>query len=309
MKIRLATRGSRLALWQAEHVARLLNNAGLATEVVPMQTTGDAVQDRSLAKIGAKGVFTAELEESLRRGETHLAVHSAKDVQSSIPHELELLAFLEREQVNDVVLSYNEHFSLDRPGIVLGTSSTRRKAQLRRFYPHAETAEARGNLQTRLRKLEEGQYDALVLAYAGVHRMGYDHLVRHVLPASQFVPATGQGSIAIECAANLDEALKSQLKAALDHPATHTCLLAERAFLHTMEGGCSIPSFALATLASSGALRLHGGLISLDGEEYVEDIQQVNSVAEAHALGVAVADSVLARGGREILASIREHRG
>ncbi|MBD2767114.1 hydroxymethylbilane synthase [Hymenobacter sp. BT664] len=308
MIIRLATRGSRLALWQTEHVAQLLHNAGFATEIVPMQTTGDAVQDRSLAKIGAKGVFTEELEESLRRGETHLAVHSAKDVQSSIPRELELLAFLEREQVNDVVLSYNEQFSLDKPGIVLGTSSTRRKAQLRRFYPYADTAEARGNLQTRLRKLEEGQYDALVLAYAGVHRMGYDHLVRAVLPTDQFVPATGQGSIAVECAANLDGALKNQLKAALDHPATHACLLAERAFLHTMEGGCSIPSFALATLEGD-ALRLHGGLISLDGEEYVEEIQRVDSAAEAYALGVAVAESVLARGGREILASIREHRG
>jgi len=306
--IRLATRASRLALWQTEHVASLLHAAGFTTEIVPMQTTGDAVQDRSLAKIGAKGVFTQELEESLLRGDTHLAVHSAKDVQSSIPRELELLAFLEREQVNDVVLSFNEHFSLDKPGIVLGTSSTRRKAQLRRFYPHAETAEARGNLQTRLRKLEEGQFDALVLAYAGVHRMGYEHLVRHTLPVHQFVPATGQGSIAIECAADLDEALKARLKAALDHPATHTCLLAERAFLHTMEGGCSIPSFALATLAG-GRLRLHGGLISLSGEEYVEEIQTVETAAEARALGVSVADSVLARGGREILASIREHRG
>ncbi len=307
--IRLATRASRLALWQTEHVASLLQQAGFETEVVPMQTTGDAVQDRSLAKIGAKGVFTQELEDSLLRGDTHLAIHSAKDVQSSIPRELELLAFLEREQVNDVVLSFDEHFSLDKPGIVLGTSSTRRKAQLRRFYPHAETAEARGNLQTRLRKLEEGQFDALVLAYAGVHRMGYEHLVRHTLPAHQFVPATGQGSIAVECAAALPAALKAQLKAALDHPATHTCLVAERAFLHTMEGGCSIPSFALATLDGAGGLRLHGGLISLSGEEYVEEIQTTASVAGAHALGVAVADAVLARGGREILASIREHRG
>ncbi|WP_310392363.1 hydroxymethylbilane synthase [Hymenobacter sp.] len=309
MTIRLATRASRLALWQTEHVASLLHAAGFVTEIVPMQTTGDAVQDRSLAKIGAKGVFTEELEVSLRRGETHLAVHSAKDVQSSIPRDLELLAFLERERVNDVVLSFNEQFSLDKPGVVLGTSSTRRKAQLRRFYPQASTAEARGNLQTRLRKLEEGQFDALVLAYAGVHRMGYDHLVRHVLPADQFVPATGQGSIAIECAESLDETLKAQLKAALDHPATHTCLVAERAFLHTMEGGCSIPSFALATLNEKGTLCLHGGLISLSGEEYVEDIQQTETAADAHALGVSVADSVLGRGGREILASIREHRG
>ena len=307
--IRLATRGSRLALWQAEHVASLLQAAGFATEIVPMQTTGDAVQDRSLAKIGSKGVFTEELELSLLRGETHLAVHSAKDVQSSIPRELELLAFLEREKVNDVVLSYNENFSLDKEGIVIGTSSTRRKAQLRRFYPNAITAEARGNLQTRLRKLEEGQFDALVLAYAGVHRMGYDHLVRMVLPITQFVPATGQGSIAIECAATLDESLKARLKAALDHADTHTCLLAERAFLHTMEGGCSIPSFALATLDDNRALRLHGGLISLDGEEYVEEILGAEAGGNAQALGVAVADSVLGRGGREILASIREHRG
>ncbi|MDB5234471.1 MAG: porphobilinogen deaminase [Hymenobacter sp.] len=309
MTIRLATRASRLALWQTEHVASLLQKAGFATEIVPMQTTGDAVQDRSLAKIGSKGVFTEELEASLLRGETHLAVHSAKDVQSSIPRELELLAFLEREKVNDVVLSFDKHFSLDKPGIVLGTSSTRRRAQLRRFYPGATTAEARGNLQTRLRKLEEGQFDALVLAYAGVHRMGYEHLVRHTLPADKFVPATGQGSIAIECAAELDADLKAQLKAALDHPETHTCLLAERAFLHTMEGGCSIPSFALATLDGAGRLRLHGGLISLNGEEYVEEILTAQPGEDAHALGVLVADSVLARGGREILASIREHRG
>lgn len=309
MNIRLATRASRLALWQTEHVASLLQKAGFATEIVPMQTTGDAVQDRSLAKIGSKGVFTEELELSLLRGETHLAVHSAKDVQSSIPRELELLAFLEREKVNDVVLSYHENFSLDKPGIVLGTSSTRRKAQLRRYYPDATTAEARGNLQTRLRKLEEGQFDALVLAYAGVHRMGHEQLVRHTLPTDRFVPATGQGSIAVECAAELNEGLKAQLKAALDHPATHTCLLAERAFLHTMEGGCSIPSFALATLDHAGRLRLHGGLISLSGEEYVEEIQTVETASEAHALGVSVADSVLGRGGREILAGIREHRG
>jgi len=235
-------------------------------------------------------------------------VHSAKDVQSSIPADLELLAFLEREQVNDVVLSFDEHFSLDKPGIVLGTSSTRRKAQLRRFYPYATTAEARGNLQTRLRKLEEGQFDALVLAYAGVHRMGYDHLVRYQLPTTQFVPATGQGSIAIECAQTLDAELKSRLQAALDHPATHTCLLAERAFLHTMEGGCSIPSFALATLDAQGGVRLHGGLISLDGEEYVEEIQTVPTTAEARELGIRVATAVLGRGGRQILDDIRGQR-
>lgn len=306
--IRLATRASRLALWQTEHVATLLQQAGLATEIIPMQTTGDKVLDRSLAKIGAKGVFTEELEESLRRGDTHLAVHSAKDVQSTIPPDLELLAFLEREQVNDVVISLQENFNIAKPGIVLGTSSTRRKALLRRFYPQASTAEARGNLQTRLRKLEEGQYDALVLAYAGVHRMGYDGLIRHVLPTDQFVPPVGQGSIAVECSRFLDNELKAKIKQALDHPATHRCLLAERAFLRTMEGGCSIPSFALATLTPTGDIRLHGGLISLNGEEYI-DFTQTAPSAQAEGLGMAVANQVLGHGGAAILASIREHRG
>jgi len=306
--IRLATRASRLALWQTEHVASLLNQAGLATEIVPMQTVGDQVLDRSLAKIGAKGVFTEELEESLRRGETHLAIHSAKDVQSTIPPDLELLAFLERERVNDVVISFQDNFDIARPGILLGTSSTRRKALLRRFYPLANTAEARGNLQTRVRKLEEGQYDALVLAYAGVHRMGYDHLIRHQLPADRFVPPVGQGSIAVESSRFLDKDLKEKIKQALDHADTHRCLLAERAFLRTMEGGCSIPSFALASLTPAGDIHLHGGLISLSGEEYV-DYTQTAPAAQAEGLGMAVAEHVLSHGGAAILASIREHRG
>ena len=306
--IRLATRASRLALWQTEHVASLLNQAGLPTEIVPMQTTGDQVLDRSLAKIGSKGVFTEELEESLRRGDTHLAVHSAKDVQSTLPPDLELLAFLEREQVNDVVISFQENFDITKPGIVLGTSSTRRKALLRRFYPLANQAEVRGNLQTRLRKLEEGQYDALVLAYAGVHRMGYDSLIRHVLPTGQFVPPVGQGSIAVESSRLLDAALKNQIKQALDHAPTHRCLLAERAFLRTMEGGCSIPSFALATLTAAGDVHLHGGLVSLSGEEYIE-FSQTAPAAQAEGLGIAVAEHVLGHGGTAILASIREQRG
>jgi hydroxymethylbilane synthase len=306
--IRLATRASRLALWQTEHVAALLGEAGLATEIVPMQTVGDKVLDRSLAKIGAKGVFTEELEESLRLGDTHLAIHSAKDVQSTLPPDLELLAFLEREKVNDVVVSFQEDFDLTRSGVVLGTSSTRRRALLRRFYPQANLVEMRGNLQTRLRKLEEGQADALVLAYAGVHRMGYDALVRHELPTGRFVPPVGQGSIAVECSRFLDNDLKAKIKQALDHLATHRCLLAERAFLRTMEGGCSIPSFALATLTAEGHINLHGGLVSLDGEEYVDTVQTAPA-EQAEGLGMAVAERVLSHGGAAIMASIREARG
>ncbi|MBC6990729.1 hydroxymethylbilane synthase [Hymenobacter sp. BT491] len=306
--IRIGTRGSKLALWQAHHVAACLKQEQIASEIVIITTTGDVIQDRSLAKIGSKGVFTEELEESLRTGHIDVAVHSAKDVQSTIPDDLELLAFMKRERVNDVVLSFDSTFSLDRPGITLGTSSTRRKAMFRRFYPNASTAEARGNLQTRLRKLEEGQYDALVLAYAGVHRMEYDKLIRHMLPEKQFVPAAGQGSVAIECAHTLDGELKATLQRILDHPATHTCLLTERAFLRTMEGGCSIPSFALATFTTTGTLQLHGGLISLDGKQYIDETFSTVDAQQAEAMGVRLAESVLSRGGREILDAIRHHR-
>ena len=307
--IRIGTRGSQLALWQAHHVAAALAQENLPSEIVIITTKGDVVLDRSLAKIGAKGVFTEELEVALRTGHIDLAVHSAKDVQSTIPADLELLAFMRRERVNDVVVSFDPALDLHRPDLVLGTSSTRRRALLRRYYPHATTAEARGNLQTRLRKLEEGQYHALVLAYAGVHRMAYDQLIRHVLPETQFVPATGQGSVAIESARNLDPALKADLHRALDHPATHTCLSAERAFLRTMEGGCSIPSFALATFTTAGTLQLHGGLISLDGTEYLDETLRTADAGQAEALGERVAESVLSRGGQQILDDIRAAQG
>jgi hydroxymethylbilane synthase len=306
--IRIGTRGSRLALWQANHVADLLTAAGLTPEIVIITTKGDVVLDRSLDKIGSKGVFTEELEESLRTGHIDIAVHSAKDVQSTIPADLELLAFMERERVNDVVVSFDPELDLQRPDLVLGTSSTRRKAMLRRFLPHSTTAEARGNLQTRLRKLEEGQYHALVLAYAGVHRMEYDGFITHLLPETQYVPATGQGSVAIECARDLEPTLKAELHRILDHPTTHVCLATERAFLRTMEGGCSIPSFALATLSADGqAVQLHGGLISLDGQQLIEETQSAD-LAKAEQLGIRVAESVLARGGQQILDDIRRER-
>ena len=306
--IRIGTRGSKLALWQAHHVADMLAQENMPSEIVIITTKGDVLLDRSLAKIGAKGVFTEELEVSLRTGHIDLAVHSAKDVQSTIPDDLELLAFMRRERVNDVVVSFDTTLDLHRPDLVLGTSSTRRKAMLQRYYPNATTAEARGNLQTRLRKLEEGQYHALVLAYAGVHRMEYDNLIRHVLPEKQFVPATGQGSVAIECARSLDDSLKADLQRVLDHAATHTCLSAERAFLRTMEGGCSIPSFALATFTTAGAVQLHGGLISLDGSQYIDETLHTANAEQAEALGTRVAESVLSRGGQQILDEIRAVR-
>ncbi|MCJ8163988.1 hydroxymethylbilane synthase [Pontibacter sp. E15-1] len=305
--IRIGTRGSKLALWQAEATAEKLQAAGLKTELVIISTKGDQILDKSLAKIGSKGVFTEELEVSLREGEVEIAVHSAKDVQSSIPADLELVAFMEREQVNDVILSFDPNFKLERESnAVIGTSSTRRRALLKKYYPGVTTAESRGNLQTRLRKLEEKQFDALMLAYAGVVRMGYDHLIVHTFPEYEFVPAAGQGSVAIECARNLEPELKKAIKQALNHTDTHLCLLAERGFLRTMEGGCSIPSFALATLVEEG-ISITGGLISLDGQTLLQE-SLTGPTVMAEELGEQLALSILGQGGDEILRSIKAHR-
>lgn len=307
--INIGTRGSKLALWQAHAVADRLQAAGLDTEIVIISTKGDQVLDKSLDKIGSKGVFTEELEVGLRDGSIDIAVHSAKDVQSSIPDDLELVAFMEREKVNDVILSFNPDFKLERDSkVVIGTSSTRRRALLKKYYPNVTTAESRGNLQTRLQKLKDGQFDALMLAYAGVFRMGYDDLIVHTFPESEFVPAAGQGSVAVECARDLDPELKQQLKQALDHEETHVCLVAERAFLRTMEGGCSIPSFALATLTEEGKVSIQGGLVSLDGQQHLSDVFE-GSQDEAEALGVKLAETILGRGGVQILKDIREQRG
>lgn len=304
--IRIGTRGSRLALWQTHLVADLLRADGFETEVIIISTKGDQVLDKSLDKIGAKGVFTEELEESLRAGTIDIAVHSAKDLQSTLPDDLEILAFVEREKVNDVVISFDTSFRLDREQIIVGTSSTRRRALLKRYYPNVIAAESRGNLQTRLKKLEEKQFDALILAYAGVIRMKYDHLVTEVLDDDQFVPAAGQGSIAIEAAKNMELTKKFRLRACLNHDETSVCIIAERAFLRTMEGGCSIPSFALATLSGSG-LQIKGGIISLDGQVMIKERMEAPP-EEAEALGHRLAETVLLQGGDQILASMREVR-
>ncbi|WP_026461618.1 hydroxymethylbilane synthase [Adhaeribacter aquaticus] len=304
--VRIATRGSRLALWQTHFVAEKLRAAGFEVEIEVINTRGDMVLDRSLDKIGAKGVFTEELEESLRSGATDIAVHSAKDMQSVLPDDLELLAFMEREQVNDVVISFDSQFSLDREQIVVGTSSTRRRALLERYYPNVIASECRGNLQTRIQKLKEGQYDAILLAYAGVHRMQYNHLVTEILPLDKFVPAAGQGSIAIECAKTLDLNRKIAIKNCLDHEETHLCLLAERAFLRTMEGGCSIPSFALATL-EDGKIQINGGVVSLNGQQMVTDRLEAPAI-DAVLLGEKLGSNILQMGGDKILAEIRAQR-
>lgn len=304
--VKIGTRGSNLALWQANYVADLLKQEGMESEIVPIDTKGDQVLDVSISKIGSKGVFTQELEDQLLDGRIDIAVHSAKDMPSRLGEGLELIAFSVREQAQDVLLSAQTPLFLadESKKITIGTSSTRRIATLRHFYPHVKTVEVRGNLQTRIRKMEEGLCDALLLAYAGVYRMGYANLVVEHLDLNQFIPAVGQGSIAIEACTSLDSKLREAIVSACNDTATATCLLAERAYLRVLEGGCSIPVFALARLAAN-QIYLKGGILSLDGQQRIV-LELTGPHSEAEQLGEALARQVLQAGGKTILEQIKQ---
>jgi len=307
MHIRIGTRSSRLAVWQAEYIQTLLKEGGLTSELVFIETKGDLVLDRSLAKIGSKGVFTQELEDQLRDGTIDIAVHSAKDLPSSLAPDLSIIAFTEREQANDVLVSRTKTLSLGGgEAFRIGTSSTRRVAMLKHYCPHLATVDMRGNLQTRIRKLDEGQCDALLLAYAGVHRMGYDDLIIEHLPVTEFTPAVGQGSIAIEVAHSVNSAISDAIKQYVNHEPTAACLRAERGFLARLEGGCSIPSFALAHWTDEQTISLTGGLVSLNGDQLLRDTF-AGAPEEAALLGHSLAESILERGGDELLQYIRTH--
>lgn len=304
--IKIGTRGSRLALWQAYYVQNLLEKGGLSTEIVTIETKGDQILDRSLSKIGSKGVFTQELEDQLRDGRIDIAVHSAKDLQSELDEDLELVAFTERERVNDVLVSHNTSLSLGSGArFVVGTSSTRRVALLKHFYPHIRTVDMRGNLQTRLRKLEEGQCDAILLAYAGVHRMEYDSLISAHLSLNEFTPAVGQGSVAIECSREMAQSKREQVRNLLNHSETETCLLAERAFLRRLQGGCSVPVFGLATLEND-TVSMTGGVVSLDGKTLLKHTVSGSS-ANPQNIGIQLADLLLAEGAADILTQIKQN--
>jgi len=303
--IKIGTRKSKLALWQANYVADLLDAGGYQPQLVPIETKGDKIQHVALSKIGSKGVFTEELEQMLRSGEIDMAVHSAKDLQSSLPDGFEVLSFCERESPEDVIISQNT-IDLNDPSLVLGTSSTRRIALLKHYYPHIKTVDVRGNLQTRLEKLKSGQMDGLVLAYAGVKRMQYDNLVQYWFDTERFIPPVGQGSVAIEIHQNLSSAKKERIKSLTNHAHTETKLLAERAFLRKMDGGCSIPVFGYAQMEMDGQIQLDGGIASLDGKKLV---RRTVLGAQPEELGIALGEEILQSGGKQILIEIRAQLG
>jgi len=306
MLIKIGTRKSKLAMWQAYYVSDMLKKAGLESEIIPIETKGDKMLNVSIAGIGSKGVFTAELEQMLIDGDISIAVHSAKDLPSSLDDRFEIIAFTEREKVHDVLISNRTDIDLklNSKDLVIGTSSTRRIAMLKHYYPGIRTVPVRGNLQTRISKMESGLCDALMLAYAGVTRMEYGHLIREELDPYNFTTAAGQGSLAVEVSATLDLDRKKLLKEILNHPETDICLQAERAFLFTMEGGCSIPSFVWAQQKADG-MYLTGGIVSLDGTRMIrKDVMGAYGV-DSEVLGNNLAKLVLDAGGREILLEIK----
>lgn len=301
--IRVGTRKSKLAMWQTEWVCKRLNEAGLKTEIMPIDTKGDKILDVAISKIGSKGVFTDEIESKPASGDIDIAVHSAKDMASHLPDGFELIAFTQREKVNDVLVSHKK-VDLTDNAIVIGTSSTRRVAILKKHYPHIKTVDIRGNLQTRIAKMESGHCDALLLAYAGVHRMAYDRMIVATLDTKEFTPAVGQGSIAIEASNTLNENKKGKIKKALSHRETEWCIGAERAFLRKLKGGCSIPAFANTTLIGD-RLYMKAGIYSLDGSKSVRT-EQSDIKTNGEKLGVWVAEQLLSQGGDKILEEIKK---
>ncbi|MCP4521819.1 MAG: hydroxymethylbilane synthase [Cytophagales bacterium] len=303
MKINIGTRGSKLALWQAYYIEEILQAGGLETEIVIIETKGDKILDKALSKIGSKGVFTEELESALREERIDIAVHSAKDLQSSLDEDLPIIAFTEREQVNDVLVSYQSEIDLSKE-MVIGTSSTRRVALLKHYYPQLKIVDMRGNLQTRFQKLKDGACDAMVLAFAGVHRMELDSHIVHHFPTDNFVPPVGQGTVAIQSSLTCSDEKRERIRGLCNVPTTEYCLLAERAYLRKLDGGCSIPVFGNAVLEGDN-VKLVGGIVSLDGQELLKE-ELTRDKNEAEELGKELAQIISDKGGKRILEDIRK---
>lgn len=294
--IRIGTRGSALALWQAHHVKGLLEARGHAAELRVITTTGDRLLDRRLELVGGKGAFLKEIEEALAAREVDLAVHSLKDVPTQLPAGLGLCAFLERADPRDGLASRDGAF-LDAlpPGARVGTTSLRRQAQLRARRPDLEIVDLRGNVDTRLRKLREGEFDAILLAMAGVTRLGRAGEMTQVLEPDVLLPAPGQGAIALEC--RLDDRPVLDAAAALNHADTERAVTAERSFLSALGGGCNVPLGAWARPEGAG-LRLSALVAREDGSTLLRGEGLGGDPAE---LGRRVADELLARGAGALL--------
>lgn len=302
----LGTRGSTLAWQQSEWVQTRLQelNPGIAVSLQRIQTSGDKILDVPLAMVGGKGLFVKEIEDALLRGEIDLAVHSMKDVPTILPAELDILCVPPREDPRDALISRDgRKFEQLKPGARVGTSSLRRQAQLLHSRPDLKIEMLRGNLDTRLRKLREGQFDAIVLAAAGLRRLAWTQHITEYLPTDISLPAIGQGALAIEGRRN--DVHVRDLLSRLDHPPTRTTVLAERALLHRLEGGCQVPIAAHAVL-DGDRLRLDGLIASIDGTRIIRETVQ-GSAADPERLGIQLANQLLGQGGDVILKAIYGH--
>jgi len=297
---RIATRQSALALWQTEHVAARLRAAhpGLMVELVPMTTRGDRIIDRPLSEIGGKGLFLKELEVAMLAGEADAAVHSLKDVPMNLDGPFELAAILERADPFDAFVSerYTDIDALPA-GAKVGTSSLRRQSQLRARRPDLQLVDLRGNVNTRLAKLAAGEYDAIILACAGLERLGLSSHIRHRLEAPGWLPAVAQGAIAIECREG--DAQTSALLSVLDHATTRTCVEAERAMNRRLHGSCTVPIAAYATLDGK-ILSLEGLVGSAETGECIR-ASEVGRASDPEGLGRLVAAELMVKGAGELL--------
>jgi hydroxymethylbilane synthase len=328
-KLRIGSRGSQLALWQANHISALLRARGHEVEIEIIHTTGDKILDVPLAMVGAKGgsgkgIFTKEIEEALAAGRVDLAVHSLKDLPTALPPGFEIAAITKREDPRDAFCSVNfSNFQELLQGARIGTSSLRRQAQLKAIRPDLDIHPLRGNVDTRLRKLEQGEYDAIILAAAGLKRLGKTELLKQIIPAEIMCPAAGQGALAIETRED-DDAVRKHLEF-LNDPLARAATTCERALLNSMGGGCQVPIGAFAevrfgqdreghdfsravsaaetepALAAQGRLHLEAIVADPDGSKL---IRQSRDGTDPERLGNEVGDILLRRGGAEILAAV-----
>jgi hydroxymethylbilane synthase len=297
--LRIGSRGSQLALWQAHHISDLLRRKGHQVELEIIKTTGDKILDVALAKVGTKGMFTKEIEEALAEGRVDLAVHSLKDLPTELSAGFEIAAITKRENPSDVLCSrlYKSIDALPK-GARVGTSSLRRQAQLKAIRPDLEIYPLRGNVDTRLRKLAQGEYDAIILAAAGLHRLGKTELVQQVIPASVMCPAAGQGALGIEIRAD-DTATRAHLKF-LDDPDARAATTCERALLNKLGGGCQVPIGAAAEVRN-GRLHLDAIVAHPDGSIVLRESRDGDDPMR---LGSEVGETLLKRGGDAILEAV-----
>jgi hydroxymethylbilane synthase len=330
--LRLGTRGSQLALWQANRVAEeIAGRGGPTAEIVVIKTSGDRLQDAPLSEVGGKRLFVKEIEDALLRGDIDLAVHSSKDMPAVLPEGLTIAAVLPREDPRDAVVlpvpadsnpeappdagtrrsagpvnSIDELVARLGRSPSIGTSSVRRIAQLSRLFPGGRFTPIRGNLDTRLRKLDAGDYDALVLAAAGLRRLGHEGRISLALPPQACVPAPGQGIVAVEVRAGDDATLRAVR--AIDDEAAAAALVAERALVEALGGGCQTPVGALASVVGEDELELIGAVVSTDGARAVQARARGPRLAAA-ALGRQIAEELIAKGASEILAEVQRAPG